>query len=406
MASIFADFTSPTVPNGATLYKMATKPLPDKFDGSRSKHTVFLSHIRDKINECGWRHLITFGEHPNQLNLIDNSDLTPMSTVQAEKDAHDYFILIGVREANQERQEFAITQADVERAQARNFQSGLLHTVLSNSITDSIEIHIAKLKNRDELKGDGVLLLKAIQDKVLGTAINEKMANLRTKLKGLHIKQFKWNIDNFNDAVKEIHLAFESHNEKYLDTDFSDVVVANYKLVTHKEFAAMVTQYRNDCTRKKVNPDWEELMTLGETTYRSMKESGEWGRKTREEEQLIALQARCDTLEAQVAAAKHKPRNSNQDNGGSGNDDKGNGKDRRGGGKNKYKEWQFKKPEGNQREKKVKQKVNGEEKEVLYYWCPNHAKEGMWVRHKPVDCNKKPRSDGPSLTAHNVVLEE
>ena len=55
-------------------------------------------------------------------------------------------------------------------------------------------------------------------------------------------------------------------------------------------------------------------MTLGETTYRSMKESGEWGRKTREEEQLIALQARCDTLEAQVAAAKHKPRSSNQDN--------------------------------------------------------------------------------------------
>ena len=89
-----------------------------------------------------------------------------------------------------------------------------------------------------------MILLKDIQDKVLGTAVNQKMANLREKLKNSHIKQFKWNIDNFNDAVKEIHLAFESQNERYLDTDFSDVVVANYKLVSHKEFAAMVTQYR------------------------------------------------------------------------------------------------------------------------------------------------------------------
>ena len=60
MASIFADFTDPTVPNGPTLYKMATKALLAQFDESRSKHPVFQSTLRDKITECGWDHLITF----------------------------------------------------------------------------------------------------------------------------------------------------------------------------------------------------------------------------------------------------------------------------------------------------------------------------------------------------------
>ena len=131
-------------------------------------------------------------------------------------------------------------------------------------------------------------------------------------------------------------------------------------------------------------------MELGETKFCAMKESGEWGRKTAAEEQLLALQARCDTLEAQVAAQGTSRRtnsggngDSNRDSGGSNTDSGGGGNTRRGRKKkSKCKEWQFKKPEGNQREKKVKVKISGEEKEVPHCWCPNHGEHGMWVRHK------------------------
>ena len=152
-------------------------------------------------------------------------------------------------------------------------------------------------------------------------------------------------------------------------------------------------------------------MTLGESKFRAMKELGTWGKKTPAEEQLLALQARCDTLEANISSTKNKNSNSGGGGGsGSGRGGSGGGGNRRGGkNKSKYKDWQFKKPEGNDfREKKVKQKIGGEEKEVLYYWCPNHGKEGMWVRHKPAKCNNKPNADGsggPSLDANQVILD-
>ena len=95
MTSIFANFTDPTVPNGPTLYKMATKPLPFSFDGSRSKHSVFLSQLRDKINECGWNPIITF----NDKNLIDNSDSISMTDVKTVKAGRDLIILTGPRQA-------------------------------------------------------------------------------------------------------------------------------------------------------------------------------------------------------------------------------------------------------------------------------------------------------------------
>ena len=407
MASIFASFTDPTVANGPTLYKMATKPLSTQFDGSRSKHSVFQSSLRDKITECGWEHLITF----DNKNLIDNPDSISVQTIKEAKAFRDLLIITGPRQAQADPPLTEITQEQVTQAQGVHFQSKLLHTVLSNSISGELLTHISNKKNRGESLGDGVLLLKAIQDKSLGTAVNQKMSNYRTQLKNLHIKQFKWNITQFNEQMLNIHLVFENHGEPYLDTDFSDVVQANYLLVKHDEFRLMIQGYCNECEIQRVNPDWKHLLEIGETKFKAMKEAGTWGKKTAAEEQLIALQACCDTLKARVAARGNSGGSNSGGNGGSGggtnrNNSGNNGGTRRGGQKkSKHKEWQFKKPEGSQREKKVKVKISGEEKEVTYYWCPNHGEHGMWVRHKPADCKAKSNSDGPSLNAHQVILD-
>ena len=119
--SIFVNFTSPTVANGATLYKMATKPLSTQFDGSRANHSIFQSQIRDKVVECGWDHLISFLIDGEVVNLIDNPDLIPWDIIKDAKETRDDIVLNGPREAA--RNVTQITQAQVDEALRRCSQA-------------------------------------------------------------------------------------------------------------------------------------------------------------------------------------------------------------------------------------------------------------------------------------------
>ena len=53
-----------------------------------------------------------------------------------------------------------------------------------------------------------------------------------------------------------------------------------------------------------------------------------------------------------------------------------------------YAEWKTTSPKNNDPHEQI---VNG----LTYYWCPNHAKDGLWAAHKPSDCSMKgKRSSG------------
>jgi hypothetical protein len=282
----------------------------------------------------------------------------------------------------------------------------MLHVCLVNSLTGQLASFIAQKQNGGETLNDGAILLKIIQDKVRGKAVRQNMSNARTELKAAKLKEFKWNITNFNEHLKGLITTLRNNEEPFLDTDVSDTLVTNYKEVRYDEFNMMLNILLNEAHKQNRNPDWEELMEQGEATYEMLVSKGVWGKKTAQEEKLFALQAQVKALEA-LQASKEKSNKGTKKNA-----KKGKGKNKR-----TYPEWHFKNEANKQTLKKTIQ-VDGVAKEVTYYWCPNHAgNKGMWVRHKPSECKNKDRaraasnagqsnSDQPSLVANRTVLDE
>jgi len=393
MTSPFADFDDPTTADGRKLWELATKPLKSLFDGNKSGYPLFKAQLRNKIKQCYWEDITTFSVNGQDLNLIDNADLIPMATITLKRRARDQIILMGPGGA--------VAQPFLQQATKQHLQSRMLHTVLTESVTGDLEQHVAELQNKDKTHGDGATLLKLIQDKARGKAVRQQMKNVREEIKSLSIKEHKWNITKFNDRLETLLNTLRNNEEEFLAKDITDVVVNNYKLVKHEEFASMVTMELNTAEKANQDVDYEELMALGDAKYQSLVKQKIWGRKTTQEEQILALQTQLHALQAkQTPPSTPSQPNPPRTPGGPRTGRTGKGPH--------YQDWHLKNPDNKKTMKKVV-KFKGKEEEVTYYWCPNHNQgKGMWTRHTPEECNNKdkPPNRQPRLVATPVILDQ
>lgn len=407
MSSPFANFSDPTTNDGKKLWELATRPLKNTFSGSKTGYALFKAGIRDRVSLCLWDTICTFEIDGEFKDLVDNADLIPVGTVQQAYLDRALIITTGAGAATADRP--AISDAEFQQAVLENFQSGMLHRVLVESLEGDLELHVAELRNQGKTHNDGPLLLKLIQDKSRGKAIKQQMKNVRDEIKQLKLSHFKWNVTKFNERLESLIDTLKHNEEEYLDKDIADVVVENYKQVKHRDFNALVLAEITDATRKQQDVDWEGLLTLGDSQYQALKSKGEWGKKTPEEEQLIALNAQVQALQAEAAKLKKTTAPSGNSSGGSSGGSSGNNSNTSGSskGKNGYEDWQFQNP-GKKKTLLKKKTVKGVEKETTYHWCVHHnGGKGMWVVHKPEDCKNKNKSWGtPTLAANQVVLDQ
>ena len=107
-------------------------------------------------------------------------------------------------------------------------------------------------------------------------------------IKAMKLAHYKWNVTKFTeDLTSKVETL--KHNEfQCLDKDISDMVVEQFKLVKNKEFNSLVWAQISHATTTETDINWEELSDLAEANYQAIKTKGEWGKKTAEEEQLIA----------------------------------------------------------------------------------------------------------------------
>jgi len=134
-------------------------------------------------------------------------------------------------------------------------------------------------------------------------------------------------------------------------------------------------------------------MQQGLAKAATIKQSGDWKKKSAEEEQIIALRAEVDTLAGKNAALSKKFNKS-------GNKDQKQGEKS---GNNKKKD---KKKNDKSNEKGKDRPLRDEDKWKVdkslasgketfekdgktYWWCPYHHKSGMWSRHKGIECSRK-----------------
>jgi hypothetical protein len=117
-------------------------------------------------------------------------------------------------------------------------------------------------------------------------------------------------------------------------------------------------------------------MHQAQNKYKAMIDDKTWAAPTKEEEKIIALEAKITKLTSKKNPQKDKKK------GQRGHKNKSKGKNTKNGnqdGQNGYTKpaWQTKPPTDN--EKGKSKKVNKKE----YWWCPNHK---SWCRHKPDEC--------------------
>ena len=101
------------------------------------------------------------------------------------------------------------------------------------------------------------------------------------------------------DRLKSLLATLRNNEEQFLDKDIADVVVNNYKLVKHSEFASMITLELNTADKANQDVDYEELMEIGNAKFESLVTQGIWGKRTPQEEQILALQAQVRDLQSQ-----------------------------------------------------------------------------------------------------------
>ena len=399
MSSPFSNFTDASTVNGQSLWKQATKPLKNEFSGAKSSYAIFKKDVRNRVKLCMWKDLITFQVDGSSKDLIDNADLISEATVRNAKIARQEIIVTGAGQLLASNNQHRVTPAEEAEAKLLEFQSGMLHKVLSDSLTGEMETHVASLENQGLTQDDGALLLKLIQVKARGKATTQQMKNVKHRLKNLKLAQFKWNVTKFADEMKSLVDTLKRNEVEFLDSDLFDIVEANFKLVNNREFKALVDTDGATNTANGTTTSWEDLLDLGEGCYQTERDAGTWGKKSPEEERIIALQAQLEALIAghQKARLPHA-----QGGGNPPGDDSGKKKYH-------YKDWQFQNPNNKKTMKKTIQ-VKGVETEVTYYWCINHnGGKGMWTRHKPEECKNKDKKwddKKPSLVGKQAVLDE
>lgn len=167
------------------------------------------------------------------------------------------------------------------------------------------------------------------------------------------------NITKFNEYVKTQREMLEARGEETKELLVN--LFKGYKNVTNRHVTTYI-ETKEDKYNEGKDIDADTLMELAESKYRTLVESERWKEPTKEEKKIVALTAELTQLKKKKTNNKGKKEKDKD------NQTKMNQK--------KKEPWYLMTPkEGEPHTKMVKNKE--------YHWCPNHATNGKWVRHKP-----------------------
>ena len=79
----YTNLSNLTSENGRRLWRQATEPLTDKFDGSHQQFQNFSAAITNRFKMCNWFRFITFTVEGTNRDLITNPGLISLSQVES-----------------------------------------------------------------------------------------------------------------------------------------------------------------------------------------------------------------------------------------------------------------------------------------------------------------------------------
>lgn len=224
----------------------------------------------------------------------------------------------------------------------------------------------------------GIPLLRVII-KVSSIDTNATAAYIRAQLSSLdqYMKDADSNILVFNQHVTNLVRQLEARRQR------SDDILSNlfkgYKEAEDDEFVAYIKRKEEDYEEGNDPFTYEQLMQQAENKYKIRVQNKTWKAPSKQDEQLLALQAKVKQLESKRQKNPSTPKK----------DKEKQPKKKDKGKKIEYPAWVYKAPTDGKKSKVVEGKT--------YYWCKNHNDgKGMWVRHSPDQCRAKPSSNNKS----------
>ena len=115
-----------------------------------------------------------------------------------------------------------------------------------------------------------------------------------------------WNVTSFNEKLESLLTTLKNNEEQFLGNDILDVVVNNYKLVKHQDFSQVFSMETLAAEKADRDINYEELMALGDAKFQSLVNQGIWGKRTAQEDQILALQTQLKALQSEQDQASKK----------------------------------------------------------------------------------------------------
>ena len=405
MATPFSKPFDPTTSEGYALWKMAVKPLPTPFDGSQGTANAFIADLSGRFTLCCWYELITFNISGTNYDLITNHALISLAQVTGRMDAACNLAATAAPVPIPDATTGAVTnQAAIDAhklAVDRVNKSNMMYQFLFGSIDGPLRTHIAAKITQGLVKQDGVILLKYIRLKMVGTATKQAVRDARYSLQSLNFKAYNFDVHKMHDHVNAASLLISSNGETRSEDDLVTALLNAYKQAPNQEFCQLISSIENNAEKDGDEIKAEDLMHQAAVCYDKHVKRKKWTKSDPHDQQIMALKASIDKLTAAAAKSatdkKTKPDSKKTDK----DKDKDKNKAKKKNDKPRsYPDWMIKAPSNGQTTMTRKVK----DKQVKYHWCPPHRDgKGLWVQHTKEECSllkQKNEDSTPRLQAN------
>jgi hypothetical protein len=321
---------------GKSLWNEGIKPLETKFSGQGKDLPRFLADVSIRVNKCKWQGILTI----NGKSLLKNYG-----------------------EISQQDVELATTVRNrVPLRTLSDTRPRVNALMLFHFLYDSLgPAPLKKLSTKlSDLNEDGPQLLKLVLDQTF-VATQASTYAIKERFYELALKQYKWNVQQLNQDVREKlnDLIAAGHA-----SDATDIIISlfrAYKTANNDEFLNAVDFWKNEWNSKIITTP-EALMTRADNKYVELRDLGTWGKRSAKDDQLIALTAQLDSFRSQERGFKSRAETTNNDV------------------RRAMNQWKL-----DRSASKTKELLRNNK---TYKWCagPGHNGQAMWVIHEPGTC--------------------
>jgi hypothetical protein len=362
---------------GKDIYNQGCEALDDKaltngFNMTPNETVVFIEALERKADSMGWskgtKQITKFTNRDDvDVDIIKNYGQIDMATL---KTACERFCKAGEADST-------------TRARQNN---KMMSMCLANSLSLSAKVQLLTYKN--EYIFDGVEYAPLMYKVIMRLATIDSVATtqtLRDNLQNLSVfaATVSGDIDKINTEFNKNYSQILARGATVDDP--LNILFNAYLVVPCYHFKTYMKQKHNGYLDGTLTLTHEVLMAFAKAHFDYLKNTGQWGAKSPDDEKIVAMAAEINALKGQLkldpklsAIAKDKKKEDKGEN-------KGKKKNKKDTSNKKYQKkdeaWKKVPPkEGDPKEKQLGK--------YTFQWCEHHM---AWTAHRPQDCTLNPK---------------